>query len=254
MIPWESLSAELDAWAQTGLAATFWWRDDDASTWTPALARLLALSRDLGVPVALAVIPQRLAPELAEHLQGAAEVSVLQHGFSHDDHAGAGEKKAELGDHRSRRLVLDELYRGRSILKQAFGPRFHAVLVPPWNRISPAIRAALSTDDWNGLSTFGPRAAPCLSSGLPVCNTHLDIVHWRGGRGFVGLEAAIGQVVTHLRGRRSGTLDVLEPTGLLTHHLDHDPRCWRFCGEFLRRTRDHPAVEWLDGHGALAAG
>ncbi len=41
---------------QAGVA-DFWWRDDDATTRTPALERLLALSTTPRLPLALAVIP-----------------------------------------------------------------------------------------------------------------------------------------------------------------------------------------------------
>jgi hypothetical protein len=38
---WRRLEAELDRWGDAGRAATFWWRDDDASDATPALETLL---------------------------------------------------------------------------------------------------------------------------------------------------------------------------------------------------------------------
>jgi len=51
--PWDDLARELDKWAGLGLEATFWLRDDDAETRTPALDRLLG---DAGAPVVLAVM------------------------------------------------------------------------------------------------------------------------------------------------------------------------------------------------------
>ena len=52
-----ALARELDLWADQGLQARFWWRDDDAEDASPALARLLLLRRKLGLPLAVAVIP-----------------------------------------------------------------------------------------------------------------------------------------------------------------------------------------------------
>lgn len=55
---WDALMGELDAWAESGLTASFWWRDDDAADHTPALDRLLDERGQLDVPLALAVIPE----------------------------------------------------------------------------------------------------------------------------------------------------------------------------------------------------
>ena len=41
---WARLDAELDAWRRSGRQPSLWWRDDDVSEPTPALARLLDLA------------------------------------------------------------------------------------------------------------------------------------------------------------------------------------------------------------------
>ncbi len=41
-------------------------------------------------------------------------VAVATHGWWHENHAGKGEKKQELGDHRLLKVVLHELDEGRS--------------------------------------------------------------------------------------------------------------------------------------------
>jgi hypothetical protein len=64
MSTWDDLARECDAWAAEGRAVELWWRDDDAIEDTPALRRLLALTRGRA-PIALAVIPGRLTPNLA---------------------------------------------------------------------------------------------------------------------------------------------------------------------------------------------
>ena len=75
--------------------------------------------------------------------------------------------------------------------------------------------------------------------GVTQVNTHVDIVDWRGTRGFVGEEAALGAVMSHL-GRQSG-----EPTGVLTHHAVHDAPAWRFLERLFERTR-RGGARWLD--------
>jgi len=59
-------------------------------------------------------------------------------------------------------------------------------------------------------------------------------------------EAAIGQVVAHLRDRRQGRVDADEPTGILTHHAVHDSETWRFLEGLADRLALHPAASWQD--------
>jgi len=297
---WRELQDELDAWTDAGRVATLWWRDDDASGPSPALDRLLALQSHYGVPLALAVIPQRLDPSLASllqagesgrrtttppasgkelrqrirvsagmtestpgadsrHSRGSANphktidhggfhsgVSVLQHGFAHRNHAGAGEKSMELGSHRPQDQVLSELRSGFSRLAKSFEERFLPVLVPPWNRIAAPLLPELPSLGLCGLSTFMPRTQPNPVPGLRQVNCHADLIDWRGGRRGRDHGVLAREVAGHLRARREGRADAGEPTGLLTHHLDHDESAWSFVEEFLDRVALHPGVHWPD--------
>lgn len=246
---WTALTAELDRWAEVGRIASFWWRDDDAVTACPALESLLALSERHRAPLALAVIPEPAETGLAERLaRSAAPVTVVQHGFAHRNHASPGEKTTELGDHRDLAAVAAELADGRDRLASLFADRFLPVMVPPWNRIGAGVEAALPGLGYRGLSTFGPRPA----AGLGYLNTHIDIIDWRGNRGFAGDDACLDAAVGHLSNRRTGRCDPDEPTGLLTHHLDHDEGCWRFIDRFLAETQRHPAAVWVSTADAVA--
>ena len=240
--PWAALSDELDAWAAAaGRRATFWWRDDDATEPGPALDRLLSLSARHAAPVALAVIPEMAGRSLSGRLSGEpSRVVVLQHGWAHRNHAPATEKRQELGGHRPETAVLDELDKGREKLEALFGRRFRPILVPPWNRIAPSILGRLGEAGLSGSSCFGPR--PVGSGG--IVNTHVDIVDWRGGRGFAGESACLETARRHLAARRAGEVDPDEPTGLLTHHLDHDEAGWDFIDVFLAVTRHHAGAAW----------
>src|SRR5262245_19543678 len=97
MSTWRDLQDEAARWAEAGRAADLWWRDDDAADTGPALDRLIALQRDSGVPLALAVVPARATPALADRLAGEPGIAVVQHGYAHTNHAAAGAKKVELG-------------------------------------------------------------------------------------------------------------------------------------------------------------
>ncbi|MGH6931822.1 MAG: polysaccharide deacetylase family protein [Dongiaceae bacterium] len=250
MSSWEALDRELDGWAAAGRVATFWWRDDDAVAPTGQLNRLLATldhAANQGAPICLAVIPAQVRPELASALMGRETVRVLQHGYAHLNHAPAGQKKAELGTDRPAGDVLTELRIGREHLAGMFGPAALPVLVPPWNRIAPAIAAALPAIGLRYLSTYGPRPPARQGAEIRRLNTHIDIMDWHAGRRFVGEAMALQLAVGHLAVRRRGDNDPDEPTGLLTHHLVHDEAAWRFVGAFLNRTLVHRAARWLNG-------
>ncbi len=94
---WQPLLSELAGWERAGRKADFWLRDDDAVEPTAALDRLLTLTEKYGVPVALAVIPAFTGAALAKRLDEAPHAVVAVHGWSHENHAAAGEKKQELG-------------------------------------------------------------------------------------------------------------------------------------------------------------
>jgi peptidoglycan/xylan/chitin deacetylase (PgdA/CDA1 family) len=239
---WRDLAVELDRWALAERQASFWWRDDDAVSWTPALEQLLA--RAAGLPLALAVIPAEAAPDLAARLAPFPAVRVLQHGWRHRNHAPAGEKKAELGSHRPAVLRLQELGEGKRRLAALFGTRALPVLVPPWNRIAEDLPPLLSGIGIRGLSTVLPRAGVQAAPGLTRVNVHVDLVDWPSGHGFIGEGPALGAILGHLIARRTGRVDAAEPTGLLTHHLVQDADTGRFLDRFLDVARSHGAARF----------
>ena len=240
---WTKLEAELDAWLQADACASFWWRDDDATRSGPRLERLLAIAASR--PIALAVIPSRATSGLAELLQAFSTVTVLQHGYAHTNHAPPGARKAEFGNHRPMETMRAEIRAGRDRIATLFGDRFVSVFVPPWNRFAPDLPAMLDAASLQGLSAFGPRP----NGGHRQVNCHVDIVDWRGSRGFVGAGTALARLSDHLAARRTRSVDADEPTGLLTHHLVHDAECWRFLEDLTAFVDGHPAAAWVAAAG-----
>lgn len=249
-VDWSSLTAELDLWKAAGLAATFWWRDDDAVTVTTALDRLVALQHDNGVPLALAVIPARAESVLAERLAGHSSIAALQHGYAHENHAGLSAKKSEFPVDRPLARRLADLEAGRDRVKSLFGPQFLPVLVPPWNRAGDDLPPHLAALGFQAISGFKSYAERQAAAGLIRLNTQVDPIDWHGGNPAAGAARALAAACDALRAMRLGMLP-LQPLGLLTHHLRHDETVWDFTSGFLAATR-HPAARWIDVATALA--
>lgn len=227
----DGLRRALNARAADGRPVTLWLRDDDAVEPTPALERLFDLAR-AGVPVTVAAIPERTGEALAQAVAGVPRVEVAQHGWSHANYAGAGEKKQELGAHRPLPVVVEEVARGFAKLSALHGPRFVPLMVPPWNRIAPQVAATLPGAGFRALSVYGPARAGTL----PQVNTQVDIIDWHGSRRGRPTDVLEGEILAAMEAG---------PVGILTHHLVHDMAAWGFLDRLLAVTEGHPGCQWV---------
>jgi hypothetical protein len=253
MSEFDALQRELDRWGSAGRQATWWWRDDDAAQPSAALDRLLLMAPD--VPLALAVVPAATGEALAARLQSAAQVLILQHGYTHQNFAGAAEKKIELGPQRPGQVVIGELATGKLRLESLFGARALAVLVPPWNRIAPALVPVLPELGYTGLSQFAPRRRRLALRGLVQSNCHLDLMDWKS-RSFIGAAAAVAALATHLALRYAGAATqpelASEPSGVMSHHAVHDKEAWVFLERLLAMLSAHRAAQALPANEVFA--
>lgn len=226
----------LDDFASRNIVADFWLRDDDATEPSPALDRLLELSDQFSIPMTLAVIPEPTGDALAKRLEQTTAIDVAVHGWAHQNHAGPEEKKRELGLHRPLETVLGELQQGLTKLQSLHGSCFVPMLVPPWNRIDQAVIEHLPQLGYKALSVYGPEAA----GSLPLLNTHVDVIDWRGTRGGKDHDLLFAETAERMRqAHETGGM-----TGILTHHLDHDESVWAFLRSLFTLTASHPGCRW----------
>ncbi len=235
---WGEFEAELARRRDAGRPAEFWWRDDDAGAVSPALKKLIDLSKAKAIPLALAVIPESADPELFRLLH--ERVTVLQHGTDHRNRAAAGEKKTEYPAGEPMEAALARVLDGLGRLRAFAGGRLAPVLAPPWNRIRPDLLKKLPAIGIRGISAYGARASAAPAPELRQVNTHVDIVAWQAGRGFVGEEQALSMALRQL--------SAAEPLGWLTHHAVHDAAAW----SFLERLFTLEGVRWLSAAQAFS--
>lgn len=235
---WQPLRDVLLRMAGANRSARLWLRDDDVIEPTPALDRLLDLTRQASVPLSLAVIPAFTGAALADRLEAEPHVGVTVHGWSHENHAVEPGKKRELGADRLAAIVLGELRDGFEKLYALHPTRLDPVLVPPWNRIDAALLGRLAPLGFRAVSVYGAAAA---ESPIPLINTHVDIIDWFGTRGCRPHAELVGLLVAELEARLTGRD---EPIGLLTHHLVHDEACWDFMATLFAVTAESAAVRW----------
>ena len=237
---WRKLFDELDLWQQSGRQARLWLRDDDAITPSPALDRLIGLANEFSAPVLLAVIPKGATPELVQRILREPLMLPTQHGFSHRNHAPKGEKPQELGLHRGLAAVMADIAHGRQRLLAMFGKALRPVLVPPWNRIDPALLPHLSAIGLAAVSAFSrPEKEATTASRL---NCHVDIIDWSVTRSGHPLPKQVDKLVAALGRARA---DGFAPVGILAHHLVHGDNAWGFLEGLGAAVARHPAAGWI---------
>jgi hypothetical protein len=239
---WSSLRDELDRWAEAGVVASFWWRDDDAISDTRQLDALLDCAGQ--TPVALAVIPDLAGHSLAARLERHPTVSVLQHGWRHTNHAKEG-SHSEYPAGRNLDEVAGEFSQGMRLLENLFGARYLPVFVPPWHGFDESYLPLLRQAGLKAISRTRPRTHATLS-GLRVSNVHCVPILWSDPPSFGPDEIYLSKLIDHLEGRRLGLYDAGEPTGVLTHHLVQDARSFEFMANLNALLSQHSAARWLD--------
>lgn len=235
---WQPVATVLDAWSRLGLTPRFWLRDDDAMYPGAALDKLIKLTAEFDVPLALAIIPAATGEDLAASLAPHIHAVPIVHGWAHKNHAGTSEKKQEFGPHRPLTEMQDELYRAMEKMNSVYPEQLVPIFVPPWNRIAPEVIGCLAKAGYSALSRFGAAPDVPVAGGIAEVNTHVDVMDWqsKSGKDHHVLARLLAEALAQsLAGERN-------PVGVLTHHLVHDEAAWDFLQKLLSFTRGR---RWL---------
>jgi hypothetical protein len=235
---WLPLCAALARRQDAGLETRLWLRDDDAVMATAALDRLLGLTGDFAMPVAIAVVPALTSEVFAQYLAGYLHATPVIHGWNHTNYAPAGEKKQEFGDNRHSDIVLADLSAALQRMVKLHGNKLVPMLVPPWNRIGTNILPHLAELGFTALSCFGDSR---FETPVSVINTHVDLIDWHGTGGCREHPILVAGLIEQLH--RTGQTNA--PIGILGHHLVHDGAAWRFLEELFELTTGFSSCHWL---------
>ncbi|MCP4185639.1 MAG: polysaccharide deacetylase [Hyphomicrobiales bacterium] len=234
------LSAELAHWSKHGQIARFFLRDDDAIEITPDLIHLQKMTATRNIPILLAVIPNFAKCELGKFVKSHPQITPAVHGFSHENHAGKGEKKTELGAHRPVDQVLRELNDARLKMIGLFGHHLSDILVPPWNRIDGYVAAGAKGLGFRAISGFGWKNP---NNDISWINTHVDIINWRKNASAKSIAEVTDELTANLQIARN---KAFAPVGILSHHLVHNQLCWHILDELLEYLCNQKNVKWVN--------
>lgn len=231
-IDWGPLRAEIAKWQKRDLVLPLWWRDDDATDVTDSLERLIQVSKGVGVPVHLAIVPRNATSKLGKRLADEDQVFPIVHGWAHRNHAPAAAHRSEFSDARAGSANREDASEGLRKLARLLPGRVLPVFVPPWNHIDPQAVVELPAAGFQVLSTCDPRPLERPVPSLSQVNTHLDPIAWRDGEVLHDVDYLMAKLVNNLKRRRQGKDDNTEPFGLLTHHLAMREPVWDFVEQF----------------------
>jgi len=240
------LQRELTRWQAAGHHATFWIRDDDATRMSPEFERLLTLQKKYSLPMAISVIPKWCGLQLPRIIRDRPDMIVLQHGWSHENHASQPGQHSEFAENRSPDEIQQDLIMGRTRLEILYGDQFIPGFVPPWNHIAPVHMPLFR--DYQFIS-----GRNCMEgmAGMKTLHVHLDVLRWGDRPRFRGKRKIIRELCKELRGRRESGKNA--PLGIQLHHLVMDRASWRFTDQLIGTLAAHSAAQFLDIRQAIFA-
>lgn len=136
-------------------------RLDDVGGADFATAAMLSALVAAAIPVSCQVVPEWLELQTARHLRSLGElrprqVELCQHGWSHRNHALAGELRHEFGEGRAVADQRRDLIQGKRRMEVLLGDAFTKGFCPPHNRLTQQTLGLLSEEGYEWVAG-GPR-------------------------------------------------------------------------------------------------
>lgn len=196
-----------------GLKKCVFFRDDDVAELNAKLIKLIDVFVSYGVPLHLAVIPQKLTRECRDFLKEKIKVcrgllEIGQHGFVHKDCSGLTDNfgKYEFGEHRSSEQQKEDILQGKELLEKYFEQKIN-IFTPPWHAFDRNTLEILEEMKFLGISSGRKKNALIDQSGLKDFSIDVDFNKRNsGGRWFTEDSAEIIRKVAAADGLKMGIL------------------------------------------------
>lgn len=214
-------------------------RDDDVDEDEATLWQLLNTFLFRGVPINLEVIPGKLKAAtvrllLQQQHAYPALIELNQHGWMHTNHEVEG-RKCEFGASREFTEQYADIARGKAVLDEAFGKRWHPVFTPPWNRCTADTLQALHKIGFRAFSKDRGKE-PIVDYSFTEISTTLDLYRWQPRATMKAPSEIERELIAQLR---QG-----EPIGILLHHKVMDAAAFSFLASLLDELRRFPVVRF----------
>lgn len=252
---WEKLENEFNLCSKVGFKPSFWIRDDDATDNNKKLDKLLILCQKNNIPISLASIPFLVKTSLIKRVNR-ENVSILVHGYKHQNYASLNKKKSEFSDNRPQLKMIEDIKDGLGIINNIFGTQSIPVFVPPWNRICNSALEHLSKVGIIGFS--GKNKSPDFydpkykNLSLIIHNADIDLIDWKFNKKFAGECKIIEELIKNISYKRKNLFERNNPICILSHHKDMEVKCFEFIEKLFIFTNSKQAA-WLSGHKLFGA-
>lgn len=194
---YERLHEELEIWHQQKIEPLIFYRDDDVTTLTPNLLRLVRLLERRNVPAMLSVIPAFADENLGELVRDSQLLTAAVHGYSHKNFADIGFPKNEFPDTRPLPLMMEELKIALWKCSRLFKENFCPLFVPPWHNISNNLEKKVLYCGYAGISKFNI----IDEKNKFEINPSIDLINWDSKK-FKPLDVIFDEISNNFRIKR----------------------------------------------------
>lgn len=237
---WQQFIDELSNWKKTNTSPIFWIRDDDITEENENIFKLINLCISNDTPLYLAAIPKKIDRKLISKTINYSECYILQHGFSHQNHAPKKHKKSEFHSSRELNVMCSEIKKGYEILVGCCREKLLPVFVPPWNRMTDRLFPCLLKSGLQGYSSKNTSFK--VPENLIVRDAHLDIADWKNNCKFIGETTSINMLINQLQLIRTTQNTACTPICVLTHHKVMDKESFSFLNKLIITSKEFGAI------------
>lgn len=210
---WSNLRACLDEIEAQNKNLWLWVRDDDVTVRSEALIKMLDYFKAKGLPLLLAVIPEKCCISDIKKMISENKISIGQHGYSHENYLIDDYKCSELNADRGIEIILKEQLLGNELLEKEFGNKYQHIFVPPWFEIDKNVYQVLKKY-YCAFSIWGSND----NNNMVEINSQVDFIDWSNDGIYSGDKFILSQIIRECESLIRNDAASLAAIGIVLHH------------------------------------